>query len=127
MRLLSLVPVFFFAACGDAPKADGDVGHPPSLGWGKARIVEEGADAGVGRFQYYPPGGDMPAVLLDTQTGCVEIFEKITSLDNPKDVRWWRSYADTGKPHVTYENGKAAEVPDSAPPRRCLSLKASDK
>ena len=81
----------------------------------------------VGRFQYYPPAGEMPAVLLDTVTGCVETFGKATSLENPKDVAWWRSYADGGVPAVTYENGKAISVPNSAPPQRCGRPKEENK
>jgi hypothetical protein len=81
----------------------------------------------VGRFAYYPPVGEMPAVLLDTITGCVEMFEPAVSEDNPKDVAWWRRYSDFGVPLVTYENGKVKEVPNSAPPQRCAKLKDARK
>jgi hypothetical protein len=75
--------------------------------------------AEIGRFQYYPPAGDMPAVLLDTVTGCVETFEKTTAVENPKDVKWWRQYADTGMPNTTYENGELKMIPNTTPPSRC--------
>ena len=73
----------------------------------------------IGRYQFYPASGDMPAILLDTVTGCVERFTKATSVDNPKDVTWWREYMDGGIPRVATENGQSKEVPNSAPPQRC--------
>jgi hypothetical protein len=81
----------------------------------------------VGRFQFYPASGEMPAVLLDTATGCVEMFGKAVSIDNPQDVSWWRRYEDTGVAEVTYENGQGKEVPNSAPPSRCPPSKASEQ
>ncbi|MBU0826217.1 MAG: hypothetical protein KKA44_05570 [Alphaproteobacteria bacterium] len=85
----------------------------------KAAQLAETPENQIGRFQYYPPSGEMPAVLLDTVTGCVEVFGKAVSVDNPKDVSWWRSYSDTGVPEVTYVDGQPKEVAGSAPPKRC--------
>jgi hypothetical protein len=61
----------------------------------------------------------MPAILLDTSTGCLERFVKLTAIDNPKQVWWVREYMDGVLPDVT--NGKA--VPDSGPPARCANEK----
>ena len=81
----------------------------------------------IGRFQYYPPAGEMPAVLLDTATGCVEVFVPMVALENPKNVRWNRQYEDAGLPIVTYENGKPVDVPNTVPPQRCEQLKKANK
>jgi hypothetical protein len=74
----------------------------------------------VGRYQFYPASGDMPAILLDTVTGCVERFTKLTSVDNPNDVSWVRQYMDGAIPRVAIENGQSKEVPNSRPPQRCV-------
>ena len=92
-----------------------------------ATQLTQASENQAGRFQYYPPSGEMPAVLLDTVTGCVEVFGKAVSVDNPKDVSWWRSYADTGVPEVTYVDGQPKVVAGSAPPKRCPQRKYQKK
>ena len=74
----------------------------------------------VGRFQYFPASGDMPAVLLDTATGCLERLERLTSLENAKHVEWRRQYMDGVWPVMIYgNNGLPSPVPNSEPPKRC--------
>jgi hypothetical protein len=122
MRLIAICMLALcLSGCGEE-NSHGELGKQNS----EAVTTNESKEY-IGRFAYYPPAGEMPAVLLDTVTGCVEVFEKATSLDNPKDVAWWRHYADTPVPLVTYVNGKAKEVPNSAPPHHCPNFEESTK
>jgi hypothetical protein len=77
----------------------------------------------IGRFAYYPASGEMPAVLVDTRTGCIERLVKMTSVDNPSQIWWVRQYMDGTLPGVA--DGK--EVPNSRPPARCAADQGSTK
>jgi hypothetical protein len=55
----------------------------------------------IGRYQYYPAAGEMPALIFDTATGCMELIEKFVTDENPKAPIWIRSITDeiiTGTP-----------------------------
>ena len=84
---------------GSVVGTKGTNGQEPSPGWGKARLVEAGSDALAGRFQLVPAPGEMPAVLLDTATGCMEFVEKWTVQQakpelGTKNVLWIRRQSD---------------------------------
>ena len=67
----------------------------------------------VGRYAYYPPAGEMPGILLDTVTGCTEIFVPLVDTENPEVVYWAREYS--GAPLVMpSEDGS-----QYGPPMRC--------
>ena len=90
------------------------------VGCGNAAPLAKQETNGV-RYAYYPPSGGMPAVLLDTYTGCLETFIKLTSLDNPKDVSWARKYEDGSLPR-----GAASDF-NSRPPQRCPEGQGENK
>jgi hypothetical protein len=47
----------------------------------------------LGRFQFHPANGEMPALVFDTSTGCIETIEKFM-LDTDKKIVWMRSVQD---------------------------------
>jgi hypothetical protein len=92
----------------------------------------------VGRYEFYPASDEMPAVLLDTMTGCIEHFVKLTSKTNPQDVTWARRYIEVGLPTDSflgnyqlpvsdqnddkagrYPIGTQGSIENLAPPLRC--------
>jgi hypothetical protein len=99
----------------------------------------------VVRYQYFPASGEMPAVLLDTWTGCIEHFVKLTSKTNSEDVTWARRFIEVGLPTgsfsgsyqipnadlskdsvARYPIGTRASVENLTPPLRCKDA-AKDK
>ncbi len=90
----------------------------PLLIVGCAKAPQESAE--IGRFEFHPAVGEMPAILLDTKTGCIESFERLGSLKNPKFVEWRRQYMDGVWPVMKYdENDLPTPIPNSQPPIRC--------
>jgi hypothetical protein len=100
----------------------------------------------VGRYQYYPASADMPAMLLDTTTGCIEHFVKLTSKINPQDVTWATRYVAVGLPTRSFSSQfklpttgstdeKASRYPlgtrgstdDLTPPLRCKEAGSAKK
>ena len=77
----------------------------------------------TGRYAYHPSAGDMPAIIIDTKTGCLERFVKLTGVDNSKEIIWVRQYADQSIQQVV--DGKL--LANSAPPKRCLSQQGKRK
>ena len=73
----------------------------------------------VGRYAFFPASAEMPAVLLDTRTGCLEQVQKLTAAENPQDVSWVRSYLDDTAPSIDKSGPTPKVIPDSAPPQRC--------
>ncbi len=73
----------------------------------------------VGRFAYHPPSGEMPAVLLDTVTGCLEVIE-IWELEEPDKGRlFMRKYADNSLGQWDMSKEEPQEIPGTTPPQRC--------
>ena len=93
----------------------------PLFGCGAASNHSE--EDPVGRYEITPATADMPALILDTKTGCLERLVKMTSVENPKDVWWVRKYMDGAMPVVS--NGEV--VPNSAPPARCKTMQGQTK
>lgn len=98
----------------------------PLLIVGCAKAPQELSDNG--RFEFHPATGEMPAILLDTKTGCIESFEKLTSVVNPKFVEWRRQYMDGVWPVTKYDDNDVPQiVPNSQPPKRCPKSTGSSK
>lgn len=106
------------AGCGDEASETAKVVTESAA----RNIAHKESRADIGRFSYHPPAGEMPALIFDSATGCVETFEKLTMDDNPKDIRWARRFADMALPKVTYVNGQPRAVEGSAPPSRCFTF-----
>ena len=43
---------------------------------GQAQTTRPQQQGGAGRYQFFPATNDMPAVVFDTHTGCVEFIDK---------------------------------------------------
>jgi len=82
------------------------------------RILSSADFEEVGRFQFIPASENMPAVLLDTASGCLEIVEPMHGPHNTR-VMLVRKYADdvVGQSDPTLEF--APVQPNTAPPQRC--------
>jgi hypothetical protein len=110
------------AGCSEPAQKPSDLVSAQEI---KGRVAERRAarniEKQIGRFQFHPASGEMPAMVIDTSTGCLEQIVKLTSADNSKDVFWVRQYADGSLPRVV--DGKM--IPNSAPPRRCSEEKGA--
>ena len=89
----------------------------PLLIVGCAKAPQESGE--IGRFEFHPAADEMPAILLDTKTGCIESFEKLTSVNNPKLLEWRRQYMDGVWPVMKYDDDVPTPIPNSQPPTRC--------
>ncbi|QIG80505.1 hypothetical protein [Stakelama tenebrarum] len=56
--------------------------------------ADENGEATVGRFQFVPASGEMPAVVFDTVTGCIELIEKFVLDDGSNQTVWIRRISD---------------------------------
>jgi hypothetical protein len=85
----------------------------------ESQLLKHDVEDSVGRYQFYPRSGDMPAVLLDTATGCLETVEKWT-LDNPPGTPLlMRKYADNVMGQFDSSGKEPVEIPNTRPPKRC--------
>ena len=48
----------------------------------------------VGRFQYFSASGKMPALVLDSVTGCVETIEEWHTVEDAKKIVWLHQLSD---------------------------------
>ncbi|WP_323800950.1 hypothetical protein [Parasphingorhabdus sp.] len=113
------------AGCGDGETTGQTVIKLSEAALRNKQIEDSRAD--IGRYSFHPAGAEMPAVIFDTATGCIETFEKLTSVENPKEIRWARRFADTTLPKITYIDGKPEAIDGTAPPHRCMTFEASKK
>ena len=69
--------------------------RPPAAKKAGDDLLRSWTDAeNVGRFQYHPANGEMPALVFDTATGCMEVIERWTLEENPKAIVWVRKTSD---------------------------------
>jgi hypothetical protein len=90
---MRMIPIL---VCSSALFASGCQNRPSNETKEQAdRWVENfSAGAQIGRFQFHSANGEMPALVFDSATGCIELIEKFTLDDKPKEVVWIRKVAD---------------------------------
>ena len=104
MRIaLSIIAILLLSSCNKSKPSNAEASE--YLKNMRQRMAEQ---ENLGRYQFHPASGEMPALVFDTSTGCVEMIEKFM-LDSNKRMVWMRSVSD----NVT--DGAKKRCPASVP------------
>jgi hypothetical protein len=84
MTLIALLP-----SCSDQAR------HSPRSEQAADEMLQKWEDKdSIGRFQFYAANGEMPALIFDTATGCMEIIERFAVENNQRRTVWVRAVSD---------------------------------
>ena len=115
MKAKIVLILVVLSGCGEAEQKS--FSHTKSNSEIRKRVAELRAatniEEQIGRFQFHPASGEMPPLLFDTATGCIEVFDKLVDGSNPAIVYWGRRY--DGAPMTE----KDADGNIVGPPIRC--------
>ena len=89
MKSIAIVMALLAAGCSESKHMT-----PAERNSAEARLTQSDPEDSIGRFQYHPAAGKMPAVVFDTATGYMVLVEEYHLEDKPKQIVWLHSVAD---------------------------------